>query len=237
MSKLQNNIADLEAILTNSSDDYSQDELRVMEEDLIQFRYLDRLWAQFCSIPLNNDGRRLTAEFHPIGPNGEPSATEKVFEKGALESTVLAWFESRFCISVKNDLGYTGPWKNNADCAGCRNNRPHARTIPSVCLRCRRQYPGYDAFNDKPDFYEPYKGPSAGSPAVNAEPAPACGMVITKPFALPQPFTVTVPLSDTDINGWIGRCTDVQTLERLINCANYRIRDLKNGSGGPRSET
>ena len=110
MSKLQIEIADLESILANHADEHDPDELALMEEDLEQYRYLQGLWEQYEAVPKSDDGLSMLAPFRPYGPDGIPSTTERSFEAGAPVGDVLSWFQSRFCVDVREDLGYDGPW-------------------------------------------------------------------------------------------------------------------------------
>lgn len=110
MGKLQIEIANLESVLSNCRDDHTPEELAEMEEDLAQYTYLNGLWESFKAVP--KAGSRILTEFHPTGPDGVPSPTERRFPKGVPVQDVLDWFQTRFCIDVRDDLGYDGPWRD-----------------------------------------------------------------------------------------------------------------------------
>jgi len=124
MSKLHDDIVDLESILTNFRGDHTQKELLAMEEDLHQYQYVERVWESYQAVP-KADGR-LTAPFVPETPDGTPLPDGPVFQPGTPEDTVLAWFANAFCVDPREDLGYDGPW--------------HAHSVPdhqreyTVCL-------------------------------------------------------------------------------------------------------
>lgn len=113
MCKIEANIARFEDILTSRTPNHTPVQLDGIREDLTQYKYLLRLWNQFQGTPVDRTTGRLTAKFHPIGPDGNPSPTETSFMAGTPARDVLAWFERRFCLSVRDDFGYAGPWLAN----------------------------------------------------------------------------------------------------------------------------
>lgn len=108
MSKLHDEIVNLEAILENDQGEHDPNDLQAMEEDLAQFRYVETLWETFSAIP-KTDGK-LQAGFVPYGPDGTPLPEGPTFPAGCPEGTVLSWFGNHFCVDPREDLGYDGPW-------------------------------------------------------------------------------------------------------------------------------
>lgn len=113
MSKLHDEIVNLEAILENDHGERDPKELQAMEEDLARFRYVEALWDAFSAIP-KTDGK-IQAEFTPYGPDGLPLPEGPAFPAGCAESAVLSWFGKHFCVDPREDLGYDGPWGLPAD--------------------------------------------------------------------------------------------------------------------------
>lgn len=223
MSKIRTEIANLESILTNHQGDHTEDELAEMTEDLRQFTYLANLWDQFSAIPMGADSRLLKTEFHPIGYDGKPSCSERVFPAGTPEAAVLSWFETRFCLSVHEEFDYDGPWDGGTSCDGCRNAAGLEKgTIRTKCLACRRQYPGQEAFQHKSDLYQPVRKAAPTVPVVTAKPTPQCDIQVT----LEAPLAVTVSLSENDITHWMDQCSDQDVLKRLARYANYCVQSL-----------
>lgn len=93
MAKLQTDICQYEAILTNHRDEHSCEEIASIEEDLFTARHIVDLWEEFGDVPM-----------HPV-----LEITEKDwhgFPAGAHRETIWHWFEDYFHISVAEDLMY-----------------------------------------------------------------------------------------------------------------------------------
>lgn len=129
MSKLQIEIANLESILVNCRDDHTPEELKEMEEDLAQYSYVQGLWEKYLG--LAKSAGSILEPFHPDGPDGTPSATERVFPAGVPCLDVLRWFESRFAIDVRVDLGYDGPWGAPGSAADAAHPRKSQLSVPN----------------------------------------------------------------------------------------------------------
>lgn len=106
---LKDTIARLADEIANKSGDHTENEVAYMKEDLAQYAYVNRLWDKFRMLPVDMPTRTLLAPFHPEAPNGVPSHVERVFPAGTPEQEVVDWFQSRFCLSAKDEFGYEPP--------------------------------------------------------------------------------------------------------------------------------
>lgn len=104
MANIHTEIVNLESILTNCRENYTEDELETFEEDLARDKYLEALWDEFGDIPMNPETECLEDAFIPVYQFG--GGVMKVFPAGTHREDIWHWFEKQFCISVAEDLMY-----------------------------------------------------------------------------------------------------------------------------------
>lgn len=220
MNHNQKEILRITDLLARKQNKLSQDKIKKLQEDLAQYHYLADLWAQFQSVPVNRTVPtalgRLASAFAPI-------ATDQFFFAGTPEETVLEWFETSFCLSVRDEFGYDGPYNKIMSCGGCCHasddfDNRHA------CLSCRRCPNVSENKNRFPDLYTPEIPCSAAvnTPVVSTSANPSGDVLIS----VDTPLQVRVALTENDIFNWLTRCLKKDVLIRLSKTAAKYARDL-----------
>lgn len=86
-------IANLESVLTNCTQNHSPEELASMKEQLFRLRHIEDLWNEFGDIPLNPVLEITETPWHG-------------FPAGTYRETIWHWFEKEFNLSVAENLMY-----------------------------------------------------------------------------------------------------------------------------------
>ena len=90
---LNNDITELESVLSNCVEDHTCEELASMEERLFNLNRIKDLWSEFGDVPMNPCLEIIEQSWH-----GFPAGTHR--------ETIWHWFEDEFGISVAEDLMY-----------------------------------------------------------------------------------------------------------------------------------
>ncbi len=101
MAKIDVDIADLESILVNCSQDRTEAELKALMTNLEWLRYVSRVWQSISSAPTRPDGKLAGNLVIPYPHGGR---VRRGFTAGTPMADVRLWFEATFRISIQDDL-------------------------------------------------------------------------------------------------------------------------------------
>lgn len=103
MAHIDIEIADLESILTNFTENHSQEEIKEMERELKRYMHIKNLWEEFGDIPMDPETECLELPFTPKNPDGK---TITVFPERTHREEIWRWFEEYFDLSIAENLMY-----------------------------------------------------------------------------------------------------------------------------------